>query len=101
MTKEHYIEEPLSEDEKIQAKFNVDSLISNVETSEFDLGNMNKQFELRIPQRKAGIDAKEAIREKEIELSRFKDQLKMYERRVRTGNKKIPTAAPEEVSTEE
>ena len=90
MEEQKYIEEDLTDDEKIQAQFNVDSLKSNLETSEFDIVQMNKQIELNLPQRQSAMAAKEEVRKKEVEIGRFKDQLKMYARRVRTGKKKVP-----------
>lgn len=99
MEKEKYTEENLTEDEKIQAQFNADSLGLNIKVAEFDLVMMQEQIDKNIPQRQAGIAAKEEVRKKAMDLTRMKEQEKMYTRRVRTGKKRVPvmnnTPAPE------
>lgn len=103
---EDYTEKDLDNDEKIQAQFNLESIVMNLETSEFDLEMMKKQLESRLPQREAGLAAKETIRKKEIEVEQNRSQSKMYKRRVRTGKRRIPVmnntpAKVDESSTEE
>lgn len=87
---ENYTEKDLDDDEKIQAQFNLESITMNFETSEFDLEMMKRQLASRLPQREAGLAAKETIRKKEIEVTQNKNQVKMYKRRVRTGKRRIP-----------
>lgn len=90
MEEQKYTDKDLSDDEKIQAQFNVDSLEVNLKVSKFDIEMMEQQVEKMIPQRQAGIAAKEAIMKKKAELKQFEEQFKMYQRRVRTGKKKVP-----------
>lgn len=103
---ENYTEKDLTDDEKIQSQFNLESITMNLETSEFDLVMMKKQLEIRLPQREAGLAAKDMIQKKEVEINQNKNQVKMYKRRVRTGKRRIPVidntpAEPEVKATEE
>lgn len=102
MEEQKYTEKDLTDDEKMQSQFNKDSIELNLETATFDLGMMQRQADKNIPQRQAGLAAKEEIRKKKIEIKQMEEQLKMYSRRVRTGKKKVPvmnnTPAPEELA---
>lgn len=103
---DNYTEKDLTDDEKIQSQFNLESITMNLETSEFDLVMMKRQLEIRLPQREAGLAAKDMIQKKEVEIKQNKGQVKMYKRRVRTGKRRIPVidntpAEPEVKATEE
>lgn len=85
--KEKYNIVKLTEEEKLQSQLNFDKLSINADTMEFDLKQMEKSIKLNLPIR----DALEQVKIKEKELFTTKSQKKMYQFRIRTGTKKVPT----------